>query len=92
MEEYSWLGNLGLAKVFVCTFEHNICDAVSEDIVSFFKQFSSQFRVFIQIFAHSNELGTLTWEYKCFHNAFFYLKFWQRYYLFSKYKLFFTGN
>ena len=33
------LSNLCLTKIFVCAVEHDICNAISEDIICFFKQF-----------------------------------------------------
>lgn len=39
VKEYGRLSNLCLTKIFVCTIEHDICNAISEDIICFFKQF-----------------------------------------------------
>ena len=37
----------GLAQIFVCTVEHDICNTISEDIICFFQKFFCQSRIFV---------------------------------------------
>ena len=67
MQEYSRLSNLSLLQVFVSTSEHDIGDTITQNLVSFLKQFLCSFIVVVQVLTHSNELRTLSREYKCFH-------------------------
>ncbi|CDD83511.1 unknown [Bacteroides sp. CAG:462] len=67
MQEYRRLGYLGLTEVFVRSFEHDVRDAVTENIIGFFKQFLGERVVFIKIFTHTYELCSLSGKYKCFH-------------------------
>ena len=43
------------------------CVTFVQDIVGLFKQFFGQGRIFVQVFSHAHELGTLSGKYKCFH-------------------------
>lgn len=67
MEEYGGLCHLGLTQVLVCTGKHEVCDAESENLVCLLEHLFCNRIIVIQVFAHSDELGTLSWEYKCFH-------------------------
>ena len=72
VQEDGRLRHLRLAQVFVRTCKHNIGNAISQDIIGFLKQILGKCRVFVQVFAHSYELGTLTGKYKCFHFSLFF--------------------
>ena len=67
MDEYGGLCNLSLAQVFISTFKHEVSDAETKNLVGLFKHFVSYGIVIIQVFAHSYELGTLSWKNKSFH-------------------------
>ena len=72
LKENGRLGHFCLTQILVGAVEHDVRNAVPQDVISLFKQFLGQSRVFIQVLAHPYELGALSGKYKCFHNASIY--------------------
>ena len=69
VEEYCRLSHLSLAKIFIGTVKHQVGDAESKNVISFFKHFTGH-GIVIVVLAHTYELRTLTGEYKCLHNVY----------------------
>ncbi len=67
VEEYGGLGYFGLTEVFVSACKHQVGDAEAENLVCLLEHFLGYFIAFIEVFAHSYELGALTGEYVSFH-------------------------
>ena len=69
MEEDCRLGDPGRPEVFVTSFKHYVSDIESEDIIGPEHHLTGPVAAFKEVFAHSRELGTLTWKHKyCLHN------------------------
>ena len=70
VEEDGWLGHARGAQVLVGAFEHDVGQAETEDFVGPLHQGASLGVAFIEVLAHSGELGPLAGEYVCsFHNT-----------------------
>ena len=67
MEEHGRLSNLSLLEFIVGTVEHNVGDAITENIISFLKKLFCLWIVVVEVFTHTYELGSLSGKYKCFH-------------------------
>ena len=67
VKEYCRLRHAGLLQLLVCTVEHDISDAEAKDFVGLLEEVLSNGMIFIEVFAHSDELGTLTGKYVSFH-------------------------
>ena len=67
MDKDSGLGNGGLAEIFVGTGKHEVGYAESEDFVGFLEKRAGFGVVVVELFAHADELRSLTREYICFH-------------------------
>ena len=73
MQEHGRLCHLRLLQLFCRTIEHDVGDSEAKYFVSLVEEFASLFVLLIQILAHSNKLGALSGEYKCFHFSFLFL-------------------
>ena len=67
MKENGRLCNFGLFELFGSAGEHNVSDRKTENLIGFFEHLLGFGYVVVQVFAHADELGTLTGEYKCIH-------------------------
>src|SRR5574344_1074794 len=67
VKEHGWLSDFGLLQFFRSTFEHDFGDVEAENLICLVKEFLRFWISFIEVFAHSWELSTLTRENKCFH-------------------------
>ena len=69
VEEYGRLGDFGLLELLVRTGEHDVGDTEAEDFIGFLKEFLCCGNVVVEVFTHSDSLGTLAREYVCvLHN------------------------
>ena len=69
VKEYGRLGHLCLAQILLRAFKHEVCDPESKDLIGFLKHFADLRVAFVEVLAHSYELGALTGKYICFHMA-----------------------
>ena len=67
MQEDGRLCHLRLLQVVVGTGKHDVGDAITKNVVSFLKEFLSQWVVVVQILTHSYKLCSLSGKNKCFH-------------------------
>ena len=67
VEEHGRLCHLGLLQLISSSLEHDIGNLEAKHLVGFVEKFLGKWVVLIEVFAHSNELGSLTGEYECFH-------------------------
>ena len=70
MKEYRRLSNFSLFEFIGTTLEHYIGNREAENLVCLIKKSLRTRVIFIQVFSHSSELGSLTRENICFfHNS-----------------------
>ena len=70
MKEDGRLSHLCLLQFIVCSAEHDIGYAITENVVSLLKKFFCQWVVVVQVFTHTYKLSSLSGKYKCFHFSF----------------------
>ena len=74
VKEYGRLSHLGLLQLLIGTIEHDVGDAIAENLISLLKKFFCHRIGFVKILTHSYKLSSLSGKYKCFHFDFlFYL-------------------
>ena len=72
MKENGRLCHLRLLQVLVCTFEHDVGNAITQNVVSLLKQIFCCGVVVVQVLTHTYELCSLSGKNKCFHFLYFF--------------------
>ena len=67
VQEHGRLRDLGLLQLLVCSAEHDVGNAETENVIGFFKKLLGNGMLFIQVLAHAYELRALSGKNKCLH-------------------------
>ena len=70
---YCRLRHFCLFQFLICSIKHDVCDAETENLISFLEELFGNGMLLVEIFTHTNKLCTLARKNKCFHLDYFLL-------------------